>query len=696
MARGLKHISLYADKQVADFFSWLFHLGQLGTSQIIQQAIDLSFVQNTNESYWSGNGELLNKHLLQHPPLPTSKEILCSVLYGLGELSSRGHGVSANCVFAAIDQNVNVHEILDTVSAISQSRVPFTRHELAIGNSIKNGFDWLTLDECYRSISYYPNERVYGHYGMSCIVSYFLRTQPKPVLDWLATKPLNAQNTVITIELLQQTLAFKPQLQLISLMLESKNNYIQLLGSAGLIHKLRSNELSINAAFIMLKNSPIEAADAAWIMALYYKELIHNWYRLSSRIEDDTERLSHASLQPKCFPRNEVFTLQQLERLENQLASSKDSLRINTEQADNFASIWGASIRATALNSKQFQYLIQNFVSSGEHYYKLANTLPENHSLRTSLLLKNIDAVKLLLDSNDINLHSDHTEAMKWGALSFISINENNQLGRKIGQFIGPFHKKLNALTSTPYLHVITPNIWRDRIGQLALTNLFPLLCIDYSDKCKHDFSMLISYGIDGVFEVLSLAQNNWSTPHKTRSLLDTLLGQLTWLLWNFREELSPKDFRSQWIQSNLLPCHSKALVIWSSPVHVSKHTDYAISLLQELADIPLNDTLETEQLNRILTIMDVAIASAFRDNALDTLPTLHNAWRAIYDAWGERVPAYLKHLTHDLEEVMNSKNIDRSILKNTGFENSYCLRYLKQLKGESSLAGSIDAEIAK
>lgn len=678
------NVSLNSDQQVASVFSWLLQLDHSKTAEAIRQAIALDLVKDNGENLWSVSSERINKYLATHPPLPQNKEVLCNILYGLGELKARCHDISVdadNMLPTIIGKSVGTYEILNMATSISQTRRPFTRYALATGGSIARSLNWNTLDEAYRSIYHYPSARIYGHYGLSFIISYYLKNQPQSVLDWVTAQPLKAKNAVIPIEQLNQVLAFNPQMQLIRLMLDSRNNYIQLLGSAGLIYKLRDNNLSIDHALKALVESDIDNTDAAWIIGLYYKELIHNWYRLSSHVETETRRLASVSKYPELSRGSEEYANQEIEHLEISLSSNNDSLQANIEQTNKFVNSWATSIRDTVIDDKQFQYLKQNFVNSAEHYYKLASSLPENHLLRTKLLQENIAAIKKLLsDGEEINLFSDHTEMMKWGALSFIAMNDNKDLSKKVGQLISPYHKKLCALTASPYLHATAQTTWRNHIGQLALTNLFPLLCIDYSDKEQHDLSVLANYSIDGALETLLLAQNNWSAPHDTKNLLDTLLRQLIWLSWNFGEKLNLKDFRAEWITNSRLPDHVKALAVWSSTMHVLKDTHYAISLLQKLAEKPLNDSLDTQQLNRILTVIDVGIASAFKENKLEALPFLHEFWSTVLNSWKDKIPAYLIPLTHDLVEAIQSKEIGQGILNEDGFENSYSINYVKQL----------------
>ncbi|PWQ97010.1 hypothetical protein, partial [Leucothrix pacifica] len=616
-----------------------------------------------------------------HPRIPNDKEAICIILYGMGVVKAHSNDFLADDIFASLSHNIEISEALDIATAISQTRQPFDRHELAYGGLIKSKFDWQTLDGSYHSISHYPSSRIYGHYGLSSLLSFAFKTQPKLVLQWLENKPENT-NAVMPIELITQTLAFKQELPLICLLLESRNSYLQLLGAAGLIYKLQENDLCTDKAFSILNESLIDKADIAWIIARYYKELTHSSHRLSSRIEAEAKRLANISLYPETSWGGEEYAAQEKKRLEESLTNSKDSLKANTEKADKFINAWSESISSTAINDKQFQFLVQNLVNSGEHCHKLANGLPRSNTLRTKLLQENITAVKKLMGSDDINLFSDHTETMKWGVMSFIALNDNKDLGKKIGQFVSPYDKKLSTQVAAPYLHVLSSTEWRDHVAQLAFTNLFPLLSIDYSDKDRHDLSLLANYSIDGVRGVLLLAQNNWAAPHDTRNLLDTLLGQLIWLSWSFSEKLKLKDFRTEWLKNPHLPCHVKALTIWSSARHVLKNTNHATSLLQELAEIPLNDSLETQQLNRILTVIDVGIASAFKENELRVLPLLHDFWQKITVTWGNKLPVYLLKVTHDLVESIEKKDTNHGILSEDGFRESYSLAYLREYSG--------------
>ena len=178
------NLSLSSDQQVASVFSWLLQLDHSKTAESIRRAIELDFVKDNGENFWSVDSKQINKYLATSPLLPQKEETVCNIFYGLGELKARCHDMLVdNILLSEMIESVGIDKTLDMATAISQTRKPFTRQELATGSLIARKLNWETLDEAYRSISHYPSSRIYGHYGLSFIISYYLKNQPQPALN---------------------------------------------------------------------------------------------------------------------------------------------------------------------------------------------------------------------------------------------------------------------------------------------------------------------------------------------------------------------------------------------------------------------------------------------------------------------------------------------------------------------------------
>jgi hypothetical protein len=91
---------------------------------------------------------------------------------------------------------------------------------------------------------------------------------------------------------------------------------------------------------------------------------------------------------------------------------------------------------------------------------------------------------------------------------------------------------------------------------------------------------------------------------------------------------------RRKWALADDLPAFARAMALWSSPALVEAHTALAFDLLRRVGELPLSKSHLDDQLSRLLTLLDVAVAASAGAGKQDVLSSITKAWDEIYKDW--------------------------------------------------------------
>lgn len=109
----------------------------------------------------------------------------------------------------------------------------------------------------------------------------------------------------------------------------------------------------------------------------------------------------------------------------------------------------------------------------------------------------------------------------------------------------------------------------------------------------------------------------------------------------------------------------------------MEKHQELAADLFLKVCAIPLSRTRYDLQMSRMLTLVDSAIASAFRIGKSDLICRIKNLWTSGYNDWLATTTRWEK-IAEKLALALQSDGIERAeLLLDKAFANSSCRQLL-------------------
>src|ERR1700730_3987288 len=177
------------------------------------------------------------------------------------------------------------------------------------------------------------------------------------------------------------------------------------------------------------------------------------------------------------------------------------------------------------------------------------------------------------------------------------------------------------------------------------------------------------------------LALNHAHTLLSARNLPANAIGPLHELTAQAVEHMAfsstPEEFREKWVLAENLPHFARALSLWSSPALVEKHMPLACALFQRVGALPLSHSGYNLQMSRMLTLLDMAIASSAREGKRDLIARICELWKSGYPNW-LAISARWQGVAETLASAVETEGVERTqIVTENAFANSYCRRLI-------------------
>ena len=139
----------------------------------------------------------------------------------------------------------------------------------------------------------------------------------------------------------------------------------------------------------------------------------------------------------------------------------------------------------------------------------------------------------------------------------------------------------------------------------------------------------------------------------------------------------APDDLREKWGFCEELPEYPRALALWSSPTLVGRHDALAAALFKRVGKPPLSRASRDLQLSRMLSLLDLAIASTAMARKQELMPMIIRYWNDAYDSWHEITDRW-ESFAETLAEAVTTEGTARStIIAEEAFANSFCRRLI-------------------
>ncbi|MCO5089936.1 hypothetical protein [Bosea sp. (in: a-proteobacteria)] len=381
-------------------------------------------------------------------------------------------------------------------------------------------------------------------------------------------------------------------------------------------------------------------ADATWLMALHLKEAVHQRFRYTHGIEDDTRLLRW--LRRKA-PDLSNYEHHRLGHVTEELPRRREAAAIHEQKLDRILDDMARLWPAADLSVTQYQWLAQAFVDSAEIRHRLARRVAAA-SERTMLLKQNVEAWKAEVGLGRSTAEPFTEEYLPqldtlfqqtlWAARSFVELNKNAKRGvaREVGLLLDPLTRDAQTILKEPFMAARRPARWQAALLRSAACALFALIVVgETPDDRRADVQVLASHALALTKMLVSESERigaSWELIYLAASIAiavmadDALLsGQLT-----------------MWAQDSDLPMQVRAMAAWSSDDFLTRRLADATSLFAMAAKSPLLRASRDRHFGQLMSLLDIAVVSAIRLSDYGVADRLRSLWSDAIVEWPEQM----------------------------------------------------------
>jgi len=265
---------------------------------------------------------------------------------------------------------------------------------------------------------------------------------------------------------------------------------------------------------------------------------------------------------------------------------------------------------------------------------------------------------------------------MPWAARSLTLLHDKDKrgIGKRTSDLVAQLAKAATSLLDEPFIAARQPMKWQSAVVRSACADLFAMAVAAAVPTARNEeVAMLKRHAIEHAFVVLrgTAAWNN-SMPlldHLARAAVDHMSSA---------PELD--DLRQKWITAADLPDFPRALALWSSPYLAQEQRDLAFALFRRVAQLPLSRKGEHRQLERMLSLLDVAIASSWTTGIRNLLPQINFLWEEVYAIWRKRLAGRWADTAEMLTRALEKDGPERKVLMtDSSFVQTHCRRAIER-----------------
>jgi hypothetical protein len=322
------------------------------------------------------------------------------------------------------------------------------------------------------------------------------------------------------------------------------------------------------------------------------------------------------------------------------------------------------------------------FVDTAEIRYRLAAKL-SHQANRDWLLKRNIDRLKDFVgfeknpadSSKEYFLPDERRFAAltDWAAQSIVLLydEDNRGAGRRTSDLVLGVAKAVERLIVQPFSSGRQPETWQSIMTRAACAGRVVFTVVASTPEHRRDtVARLNALGLEHAFKLLS-AQNR---PAQSETSFYQFTAQA---VQHMDIASNPDEVRERWALAESLDDFSRALALWSSPTLVERHKELAYNLFEQVCVPPLSRNAYNLQMSRMLTLLDMAVASCARAHKSDLIDCVRQLWASSYQSW-LTISDRWQRIAEKLILAVQTNGSERDeIIADETFANTYCRRLI-------------------
>jgi hypothetical protein len=470
-------------------------------------------------------------------------------------------------------------------------------------------------------------------------------------------------------------------------LIASNNDFLRCFAAASIVSPRRTFDeiLFFKECWQTLVDNGICGGDAIWMVGLRLKNAIHNNYNLNSCIKRDRARLEQVKHNPEAAAGGSRYAEHEIERFGKSEVDLSDELSVLHSAIEQILVEMAECWPSEGLTLPQMSALEKTFVDTAEFRYRLGEKLTHpgnrnwlfNQNIKQVLQLAGASRAFDVVASEYFGFHGErHDSLLFWGAKSHLLRWEGNA-GRRLGISVEEFAEKSEAFLEMPFSYSCHYEKWINIVGRLSVTHLFAFHVIENIPEHRHSEVNGLPRIVlkQHVQFLLRASMDQW--PLHQQPLIDQLAQTAVYFI---QKDPGLSDLRQEWIVDKMLPDFPRALAIWSDVNAVHMQFDLAKELFSTVTQRPLYEKENSRYFNRLLGLLDLAIATCWQADDSNLIDCLLELWSHVREIWIDEVDDHWLDAAQWFVEALSSEGgaSDR-LLEHPGLTQSYCRLVLEQ-----------------
>jgi hypothetical protein len=618
--------------------------------------------------------------------LPDDPARLGEILHGMGEIAARCHAPTLSNLFVdhfkARHGQVPLEKVFDAALERDSATARQVRvGELALGQWLSRAtLEWSTFEAAVSHIEH-PTH-VLGRFGLAFAARAILCTEPCVIDNWIATHADHPAVSVIGSAALMMVFPFDDKAA-IGPLLESKTVGIKCLGAASIVCPVGLEpSLSFRDCHKALVAAGFAPADATWMTGMRIKNAVHARFRIEYDREQSTARVRYLEQNPDKAVGGIRNAQAEITMLHARLDRAEEAYAKLLPDLEALLCDMAADWPTSGLVTEQMQSLEFIFVGTAEIRHRLAAKL-SHQANRDWLLKQNIARLQDLigLEKRPEDVPKDYflpdeprfPAITHWTAQSLILRYDGDSrgVGYRTSDIVAGVAVAAEKLIAQPFISGRQPEIWQSIITRAACAGRFAFSVVaNTPEHRRHTVVRLNELALDHAFKLLS-ARN---LPAQSAASFYQLTAQA---VQHMEIVSNPDEVREKWALAGTLDDLARALALWSSPPLVERHRALACDLFERVCVPPTSRSAYNLQMSRMLTLLDIAVASGARIGKSDLIDCVRQLWTSSYHEW-LAISGRWQGIAEKLILAVQTNGPERAeIIADAAFVNSYCRRLI-------------------
>jgi hypothetical protein len=681
-------------------FVWLLGDDHNGADRDVLASARLHGLIQSDAPHWKADGDIATK-LTESAiaRLPDDPEQLGDILHGLGEIAAHSHAPTLLTLLMKHLEprrgQLRLDEVLDVAvkrdSAISH---PVRTDQIAFAQWLSRArLEWSTFDAAVNHVER-PHHLVGGgRFGLRFVARIILSIEPGIIDRWIAVHPDHPSIAAIGSAALLMVFPFDDH-AMVAPVFESRNIAIKCFAAASIVCPVGlQSPLGTRDCHKALVAAGFAVADATWMIGMRIKNTVHARYRLEHGREQDSARLRYLEQNPDKALGGLRNAEGEIRITRSQLDRAEEAYSKLLPELEAMLSDMAADWPADGLSEGQMASLEHIFVDTAEIRHRLAAKLSHQGN-RDWLLKRNITRLQdfIGLRKNPADIPKEYflpdekrfEPIEKWTAQSLVLLYEgdNRGVGWRTSVLVSGVAKAAEKLIGLPFVSGRQPETWQSVMTRSACATRFALAVVaSVPEEQKNTVAKLRELAIAHAFALLA-AHN---LPESAAACLHELTAQG---VEHMGLSSTPDEFREKWGLAENLPDFARALALWSSPTLIEKHKQLASILFLRVGSLPLSHSSYNLQMSRMLTLLDMAIASGTQAGKPDLISYVVLLWKLAYRGWPP-ISNRWEGIADKLAAAVAGDGPERiEIVAEKAFANSYCRRLFDRFQSSSEPHG--------